>query len=106
MVPCKKFKWCNDEYLILKTFKHHFLNCKKCDKTNNNNNFFANFNNYKIHYQVLTIEDKINELLNKYHTCEKIIFEYTGDDKNYEHMYIYKINLYDNIYNNTFLIVY
>lgn len=106
MCPCKNFNWTDDEFMTLKNFKNHFINCKKCDKTDNNNcSIYQNFDTYKFHCEELLDDDEIDEKLQNYYSCKRSTYELEGEDKKYDHIYVYKINSKEHIYHRALLII-
>lgn len=106
MIPCKNFKWSDDDESIIHEFKKHFIDCKKCEVTDNNDvSIYKDFNSYIFEYDELTDEDEINKKLEQYYNCSNCKFELEGKDKNKKHMYIYKINLRNHIYHKTLLVI-
>lgn len=106
MIPCNLFEWSNDEYVTIKNFKKHFLECENCDKTDNNNcNIYPFVKNSLVHCTDITDENMIDSYLDYYHKEKICKFELVGNDKKNDHIYVFRILAKRHIYHNTILIM-
>lgn len=106
MIPCHTFDWNVDEYMTIKSFKKHFLECNKCDKTDNNNcNVYPFAQNCIIHCTDLKEDKAINSYLEYYHEEKICRFELLGKDKKNNHMYVFRILSKHHVYHNTLLVM-
>lgn len=107
MIPCKSLEWNDDPDEFDEVFKNHLLSCKKCEKTDNNNkNISSVINDANMYYHKLKNKDKIEKMLSYYLNLKNYVFELSNDDKNYTHIYVFKIIDEDSIYNNCILVVF
>lgn len=106
MEPCNEFDWNKDEFMTVKSFKKHFLNCKKCIKTDNNEcNVCPFVQDSVIKCIDVTDEKAIEECLDYYYNGKICKFELVGDDRKKHHMYIYRILSKHHHYHNAILVM-
>lgn len=106
MIPCNEFEWCENEFMRIKKFKKHFLECKKCDKIDNNNcNVYPFVNNCIIHCDDMNDITQIDSCLKYYHEGKICKFELEGKDKKDNHMYVFRILSKHHVYHNTILVM-
>ena len=106
MEPCNEFDWNMDEFMTIKSFKKHFLTCKKCIKTDNNEcSVYPFVQNCLIHCDNMTDEKQIDGCFEYYHNGTPCKFELVGNDRNNNHMYVFRISLKHHIYHNTILVM-
>lgn len=106
MIPCAGFEWNSDEFMTIKNFKKHFLECKKCDKIDNNNCSSYNFiQKSLLHCSDLMEVQNIDAYLEYYHEGKICKFELIGKDREYDHAYIFRILSKHHIYHNCVLIM-
>lgn len=106
MEPCNNFTWSKEEYMTIKNFKSHLLNCKKCNKIDNNDTSIYNYiNNSVIHCSEMKNEEEIESCLKYYYNCSTCKFELIGNDRKNDHIYIFRIVSKHHIYHNCLLIM-
>lgn len=106
LIPCKNFRWSNDEELMIHEFKSHLTDCKNCEITDNNNvSIYKNLDSSVFTYEELTDSEQIDSKLEKYYNCSNCTFELEGKNKHLNHIFIYKINCRDHIYHRSLLII-
>jgi hypothetical protein len=96
LIPCNNFKWDNN---MESEIKKHYLSCKKCNKTNNNNSDVL-FSGKEFVYKELCDETKINNYLDFYFNLKC----YNRDLSN--KFYCYKIKNDTHDYNDNFILLY
>lgn len=106
MIPCKKMRWYDCNESTIKSFKKHYLHCKKCEKIDNNEiSFSFAIDRREIYCSKLKKYKLIDKLISLYQNLENYKFILHDDDMFYEHIYLYKIRNKDHDYNGCILIV-
>jgi hypothetical protein len=97
--PCDNFNWDSDMNVRIKSFKHHFTKCSKCQQTDNNEvSVVAKFDKSQFYCTDIKDVNAINKYLEYYQTLKRWKIELIDDDKKYDHVIIYRVNDRSNLY--------
>lgn len=106
MIPCQEFEWNKDSEVTIENFKTHYKNCSKCQKTDNNDvSFLPVLESSEIYCKEIKKDEEIEEYVDCYHELRKYMFKLADEDKQYSHVYLFRINHRGDTYHKCILII-
>ena len=104
--PCKKFRWTTNSDTNITNFKRHFSNCDQCKYTDNNeSSIISKFETAIFQCVNMKKETIVNELIEHYQLVKRWKMEFEGNERNFDHIIIYRIDIPDNLYYGCCIII-
>jgi hypothetical protein len=108
-IPCKNFIWDDNPEITIQNFKLHYTSYEECgcEWTDNNTVMFNLFINCSEYYcKDLKKNHDIKKYIKLYHNLEKYTFRLLGEDIDYNHVYLFRINKRGYIYHKCILVIF